>query len=201
MNLGDPKHRFLRSVDGQTVLESCGAEFRPLRPGTGQTAFEGFVPFSRDILRMTGAAFFRTPVICNHLGALGGVTSRCRAGEVNCRCQFGGPTWRCEFGGVICRSGLADLFGGPPGSGAGSIRDQSTRLDVITGRFQAGCVGRQQLALSELAPFSWQCQLAVSVGGPVWRCDLAVSVCGGSDLPQDSSASSHAKVAGSRASS
>ena len=115
--------------------------------------------------------------------------------------RLGGVGLADLFGGVIWRSGLADLFGGPPGSGAGSIRDQSTRLDVITGRFQAGCVGRQQLALSELAPFDWRCQLAVSVGGPVWRCDLAVSVCGGSDLPQDSSASSHAKVAGSRASS
>ena len=175
MNLGDPKHRFLRSVDGQTVLESCGAEFRPLRPGTGQTAFEGFVPFSRDVLRMTGAAIFRTPVICNHLGALGGVTSRCRSGEVNCRCQFGGPTWRCGFGGVIWRSGLADLFGGPPGSGAGSIRDQSTRLDVMTGRFQAGWVGRQQLALSEWHPL---------VGGVSWRTRLADSRLGGAGSPR-----------------
>ena len=188
MNLGEPKHGFLRSVDGRAVLESCGAEFRPLRPGTEQAAFEGFVPFSRDILRMTGAAFFRTPVICNHLGALGGVTSRCRAGEVNCRWQFGGPTWRCEFGGlvwrtcladlfggVIWRSGLADLFGGPPGSGAGSIRDQSTRLDVMTGRFQAGWVGRQQLALSEWHPL---------VGGVSWRTCLADSRRGGAGSPR-----------------
>ena len=165
----------------QWMVESSsipvGLSFRPLRPGTGQTAFEGFVPFSRDVLRMTGAAIFRTPVICNHLGALGGVTSRCRSGEVNCRCQFGGPTWRCGFGGVIWRSGLADLFGGPPGSGAGSIRDQSTRLDVITGRFQAGCVGRQQLALSELAPFDWRRQLAVWFGGVgLWRERFAVGL-------------------------
>ena len=163
----------------QWMVESSsipvGLSFRPLRPGTGQTAFEGFVPFSRDVLRMTGAAIFRTPVICNHLGALGGVTSRCRSGEVNCRCQFGGPTWRCGFGGVIWRSGLADLFGGPPGSGAGSIRDQSTRLDVMTGRFQAGWVGRQQLALSEWHPL---------VGGVSWRTRLADSPCGGAGSPR-----------------
>ena len=54
----------------------------------------------------------------------------------------------------------------------------------MIGRFRAGSVGRQRLALSDWRPWvggvGWRSCLAVWLGGVAWRSDLAVSPVAGS---------------------